>query len=163
PPYSDITPTRLVPVVLGIFILGISTILTGINFVATTHMLRARGMRWRQIPLFVWTMYGTSVIMLLATPVLGMAILLVGLDHALNRGISTPAVGGDPVLFEHIFWFYSHPAVYIMILPAMGVISEVVPTFAQRRPSSYVAIAVSTLGIAFVGFFTWGHHMFVSG
>jgi len=163
PPYSDVTPTRLVPVVLGIFILGISTILTGINFVATTHMLRARGMRWGQIPLFVWAIYGTSIIMLLATPVLGMALVLVGLDHGLHLGIFDPAVGGDPVLFEHIFWFYSHPAVYIMILPAMGVISEVVPTFAQRRPSSYTAIAISTLGIAFVGFFTWGHHMFVAG
>jgi cytochrome c oxidase subunit 1 len=101
--------------------------------------------------------------MLLATPVLGMSILLVALDHGLKLGIFDPAVGGDPVLFEHIFWFYSHPAVYIMILPAMGVISEVVPTFAHRRPSSYVAIAVSTLGIAFVGFLTWGHHMFVAG
>jgi cytochrome c oxidase subunit 1 len=163
PPYSELSPTRVVPVVLGIFVLGISTILTGINFVATTHMLRARGMRWRNIPLFVWTMYGTSIIMLLATPVLGMSILLVALDHGLHLGIFDPAVGGDPVLFEHIFWFYSHPAVYIMILPAMGVISEIVPTFAQRRPSSYTAIAVSTLGIAFVGFLTWGHHMFVAG
>jgi cytochrome c oxidase subunit 1 len=163
PPYSDVTPTKLLPVVLGIFVLGISTILTGINFVATTHMLRARGMRWMQIPLFVWAIYGTSVIMLLATPVLGMAILLVALDNGLHLGIFNPAVGGDPVLFQHIFWFYSHPAVYIMILPAMGVISEVVPTFAQRRPSSYTAIAISTLGIAFVGFFTWGHHMFVAG
>jgi cytochrome c oxidase subunit 1 len=163
PPYSELTPTRLVPVVLGIFILGISTILTGINFVATTHMMRARGMRWSRIPLFVWSIYGTSVIMLLATPVLGMSILLVALDNALRLGIFDPAVGGDPVLFEHIFWFYSHPAVYIMILPAMGVISEVTPTFAHRRPSSYAAIAISTLGIAFVGFFTWGHHMFVSG
>jgi cytochrome c oxidase subunit I len=163
PPYSDITPTRLVPVLMGVFILGISTILTGVNFVATTHMLRARGMRWSQIPLFVWTIYGTSIIMLLATPVLGMSLLLVGLDNGLGLGIFDPAVGGDPVLFEHIFWFYSHPAVYIMILPAMGVISEVVPSFAHRRPASYTAIAVSTLGIAFVGFFTWGHHMFVAG
>jgi cytochrome c oxidase subunit 1 len=163
PPYSELSPTRVVPVVIGVFVLGISTILTGINFVATTHLLRARGMTWRNIPLFVWTIYGTSIIMLLATPVLGMSILLVALDHALKLGIFDPSVGGDPVLFEHIFWFYSHPAVYIMILPAMGVISEIVPTFAQRRPSSYVAIAVSTLGIAFVGFLTWGHHMFVAG
>ncbi|HXU61734.1 MAG TPA: cbb3-type cytochrome c oxidase subunit I [Polyangia bacterium] len=163
PPYSTLTPTRLVPVVLGVFILGISTILSGINFVATTHMLRARGMSWKQIPLFVWAIYGTSIIMLLATPVLGMSILLVALDNGLRLGIFDPSVGGDPVLFEHIFWFYSHPAVYIMILPAMGVISEVVPTFAHRRPSSYTAIAISTFGIAFVGFLTWGHHMFVAG
>ena len=162
-PYADTTPTDLVPVVIGIFILGMSSIFSGINFIATTHLMRARGLRWGNLPLFVWTTYGTSVIMVLATPVLGMALALVGLDHALRLGIFDPAVGGDPVLFQHIFWFYSHPAVYIMILPAMGVISEVVPTFAHRQLSSYRAVAVSTLGIAFVGFLTWGHHMFVSG
>jgi len=162
-PYADTTPTDLVPVVIGIFILGMSSIFSGINFIATTHLMRARGLRWRNMPLFVWTIYATSVIMVLATPVLGMALALVGLDHGLRLGIFDPAVGGDPVLFQHIFWFYSHPAVYIMILPGMGVISEVVPTFAHRRMASYVAVAVSTLGIAFVGFLTWGHHMFVSG
>jgi cytochrome c oxidase subunit 1 len=162
-PYSDASPTDVVPVVLGIFILGMSSIFTGINFIATTHMLRARGMTWTKLPLFVWSIYGTSIIMVLATPVLGMALFLVALDHGLHLGIFNPAVGGDPVLFQHIFWFYSHPAVYIMILPAMGVISEVVPTFAHRRPASYLAIAVSSLGIAFVGFLTWGHHMFVAG
>ncbi len=162
-PYADTTPTDLVPVVVGIFILGMSSIFSGINFIATTHLMRARGLRWRNMPLFVWTIYATSVIMVLATPVLGMALALVGLDHALRLGIFDPAVGGDPVLFQHIFWFYSHPAVYIMILPGMGVISEIVPTFAHRQLSSYTAIAVSTLGIAFVGFLTWGHHMFVSG
>ncbi len=162
-PYADTTPTDVVPVIIGIFILGLSSIFTGINFIATTHLLRARGMRWTNMPLFVWTIYGTSIIMVLATPVLGMALALVGLDHALHLGMFDPAVGGDPVLFQHIFWFYSHPAVYIMILPGMGVITEVVPTFAHRRLSSYSAIAISTLGIAFVGFLTWGHHMFVSG
>jgi cytochrome c oxidase subunit 1 len=162
-PYSDQTPTRLVPVVLGIFILGISTIFTGMNFIVTVHNLRAKGISWRTMPLFSWAMYGTSIIMVLATPVLGMALALVGIDHALSLGIFDPAVGGDPVLFQHLFWFYSHPAVYIMILPAMGVISEVVPTFAHRRPASYVAIAVSTIGISIVGFLTWGHHMFVAG
>jgi cytochrome c oxidase subunit 1 len=162
-PYSDSSPTRVVPVVLGVFVLGISSIMTGINFIATTHMLRAAGLRWGRIPLFTWAIYGTSIIMVLATPVLGLALALVGVDHALHLGVFDPAVGGDPVLFQHLFWFYSHPAVYIMILPAMGVISELVPTFARRRPSSYVAIAVSTLGIALVGFFTWGHHMFVAG
>ncbi|HXJ22521.1 MAG TPA: cbb3-type cytochrome c oxidase subunit I [Polyangia bacterium] len=162
-PYADSTPTDVVPVVVGIFILGMSSIFSGINFIATTHLMRARGLRWGNMPLFVWTIYATSVIMVLATPVLGMALALVGLDHALRLGIFDPAVGGDPVLFQHIFWFYSHPAVYIMILPGMGVISEVVTTFAHRRLSSYVAVAVSTLGIAFVGFLTWGHHMFVSG
>jgi cytochrome c oxidase subunit 1 len=162
-PYSDFTPVRVVPVVIGIFILGMSSIFTGINFVATTHMLRAPGMGWMDIPLFTWAIYGTSIIMILATPVLGMSLLLVALDNALKLGIFDPAVGGDPVLFQHLFWFYSHPAVYIMILPAMGVISELVSAFAHRRPASYLAIAVSTLGIAIVGFFTWGHHMFVAG
>jgi cytochrome c oxidase subunit 1 len=162
-PYSDQTPTRLVPVLIGIFILGISSIFTGLNFIVTVHKLRAPGIRWGNLPLFTWSIYGTSIIMVLATPVLGMALGLVGLDHALGLGIFDPAVGGDPVLFQHVFWFYSHPAVYIMILPAMGVISEVVPTFAHRRPASYVAIAISTIGIAFVGFLTWGHHMFVAG
>ncbi|HEY7374831.1 MAG TPA: cbb3-type cytochrome c oxidase subunit I [Polyangia bacterium] len=162
-PYSDSSPTRVVPVVLGVFVLGISSIMTGINFIATTHLLRASGLRWGRVPLFTWAIYGTSIIMVLATPVLGLALLLVGADHALHLGVFDPTVGGDPVLFQHLFWFYSHPAVYIMILPAMGVISELVPTFAHRRPSSYTAIAVSTLGIALVGFFTWGHHMFVAG
>jgi cytochrome c oxidase subunit 1 len=162
-PYADMTPTDVVPVIVGIFILGLSSIFSGINFIATTHLMRARGLKWGNMPLFVWTIYGTSLIMVLATPVLGMALALVGLDHGLGLGIFDPAVGGDPVLFQHIFWFYSHPAVYIMILPGMGVISEVVPTFAHRRPSSYGAIALSTLGISLVGFLTWGHHMFVSG
>jgi cytochrome c oxidase subunit I len=162
-PYSSTTPTSVVPVAIGIFILGISSIFTAINFIVTIHTLRARGVHWHAMPLFCWAIYGTSIIMLLATPVLGLSLLLVGLDHGLKLGLFDPALGGDPVLFQHIFWFYSHPAVYIMILPAMGVISEVVPTFSHRRPSSYRAIAYSSLGIAFVGFFTWGHHMFVAG
>jgi cytochrome c oxidase subunit 1 len=162
-PYSDQTPTRLVPVVIGVFILGISTIMTGINFIATTHTLRAPSVTWRRLPLFVWAMYGTSIIMVLATPVLGLTLLLIALDNGLALGMFDPAVGGDPVLFQHIFWFYSHPAVYIMILPAMGVINEVVPTFSHRRPASYAALAAATFGIAFIGFLTWGHHMFVAG
>jgi cytochrome c oxidase subunit 1 len=162
-PYSESSPARVVPVVAGVFVLGISTIMTGINFIATTHLLRAPGMGWRKIPLFTWAIYGTSIIMVVATPVLGLVLLLVGVDDAFHLGVFDPAVGGDPVLFQHLFWFYSHPAVYIMILPAMGVISEVVPTFAHRPPSSYLAIAISTLGIALVGFLTWGHHMFVAG
>jgi cytochrome c oxidase subunit 1 len=116
-----------------------------------------------RMPLFVWAMYGTSIIQVLATPVLGLSLLVVGIDHWLQWGLFDPARGGDPVLYQHLFWFYSHPAVYIMILPAMGVISEVIPTFAHKNPYSYKAIAYSTLGIAFVGFLTWGHHMFVAG
>jgi cytochrome c oxidase subunit I len=162
-PYSESTPASLFPVVFGVFVLGISSILTGLNFIATVHMLRAKGMRWQRMPLFVWAIYATSIILVLATPVLGLSVMLIGIDHVFHLGIFDPASGGDPVLFQHLFWFYSHPAVYIMILPAMGVISEIVPTFAHRRPASYNAIAYSSLGIAFIGFLTWGHHMFVAG
>jgi cytochrome c oxidase subunit 1 len=162
-PYATTTPTAVAPVVFGVFILGVSSIFTAINFIVTTHTLRARGLTWHRLPLFVWSIYGTSVIMLLATPVLALSLSLVGVDHWFHLGLFDPAQGGDPELFQHLFWFYSHPAVYIMILPAMGVVSEVVCTFSRRRPASYRAIAYSSLGIAFVGFFTWGHHMFVAG
>jgi cytochrome c oxidase subunit 1 len=162
-PYSAHSPSAVVPTVFGIFILGWSTIITGVNFIVTTHTMRAAGMGWFRMPLFVWAMYGTSIIQVLATPVLAISLCIVGLDHWLDWGLFDPARGGDPVLYQHLFWFYSHPAVYIMILPAMGVISEVVPTFSHRNPASYKAIAYSTLGIAFVGFGTWGHHMFVAG
>jgi cytochrome c oxidase subunit I len=162
-PYSSITPTKVVPILLGVFIIGFSTIITGINFIVTIHTMRAKGLTWMRLPLFVWAIYGTSIIQVLATPVLGLVLLLVAIEHALGLGIFDPARGGDPVLFQHLFWFYSHPAVYIMILPAMGVISEVVCCFARKNIFNYKAVAYSTLGIAFVGFFTWGHHMFVAG
>ena len=162
-PYSVQTPSAVVPTLFGIFILGFSTILTGLNFIVTVHTMRTRGMGWMKMPLFVWSIYGTSIIQVLATPVLGLSLLLVCVDHALSWGIFDPARGGDPVLYQHLFWFYSHPAVYIMILPAMGVISEVVCTFSRKNPLSYKGIAYSSLGIAFVGFLTWGHHMFVAG
>jgi cytochrome c oxidase subunit 1 len=162
-PYSTSTPTAVTIAAFGIFIVGVSSILTGINFIVTVHTLRAKGLRWLQMPLFVWSIYATAVIQVLATPVLGMSLLLVAVDHAWALGIFDPNVGGDPVLFQHLFWFYSHPAVYIMILPAMGVVSEIVSTFSHKRPASYRAIAISSLGIAFVGFLTWGHHLFVAG
>ncbi len=162
-PYSTSTETAVVPVVFGVFIVGVSTIMTSINFIVTTHTMRARGITWLRLPLFVWGIYATSVIMLLATPVLGLSIMLIGIDHIYRLGIFDPALGGDPMLFQHLFWFYSHPAVYIMILPAMGVVSETVCTFSHKKPNSYLAIAVSSVGIAVVGFFTWGHHMFVAG
>jgi cytochrome c oxidase subunit 1 len=162
-PYSTGSVTSVAPVALGIFVLGVSSIMTGINFIATTHAMRAKNLGWFKLNLFVWALYATSIIQVLATPVLGMALVLVGLDHVWQLGVFDPALGGDPLLFQHLFWFYSHPAVYIMILPAMGVISEVVCTFSHNRPSSYRAIAYSSLGIAFVGFLTWGHHMFTSG
>jgi cytochrome c oxidase subunit 1 len=162
-PYSTTTVTKVVPILLGAFVLGFSSILTGLNFIVTTHTLRAPGLTWGRLPLFVWSIYGTSVIQVLATPVLGMTLLLVALEHAFGWGVFDPARGGDPVLFQHFFWFYSHPAVYIMVLPAMAVISEVVCAFSRKNMFGYKAVAYSSLGIAFVGFFTWGHHLFTSG
>lgn len=163
PPYASQTPTAVPLALFGVFVVGFSTILTGLNFIVTTHTMRAEGVGWMRLPLFVWSIYGTSIIQVLATPVLGMVLLLVVFDHAFSWGFFDPARGGDPVLYQHLFWFYSHPAVYIMVLPGMGVVSEVIPTFARKTPYSYKAIAYSSLGIAFVGFLTWGHHMFVAG
>ncbi|MBV8757668.1 MAG: cbb3-type cytochrome c oxidase subunit I [Deltaproteobacteria bacterium] len=162
-PYSTAAPTAVTWAVIGVFITGISSILTGLNFIATIHTMRVAGMRWRDLPLFVWNLYSTSIILVLATPVLGLALLLVGADHIWALGLFEPAQGGDPVLFQHLFWFYSHPAVYIMILPAMGVVAEVVSTFSHKRPAWYGAIVFASIGIALVGFLTWGHHMFVAG
>ena len=162
-PYSTTSRSAVTWAAIGVFVLGVSSILSGLNFIATVHVLRVKGMRWRDLPLFVWTIYGTAIIMVIATPVLGMTLLLVFADHAWQLGIFEPNTGGDPVLFQHMFWFYSHPAVYIMILPGMGVVSEVVCTMAHRRPSWYGAIVLATIGIALVGFLTWGHHMFVAG
>lgn len=162
-PYSSEDAMAVFPVLLGVFIIGWSTILTGVNFITTVHTMRTKGMKLFDMPLFVWAIYGTSVIQVLATPVLGIALSLTAVDAVLDWGVFDPARGGDPVLYQHLFWFYSHPAVYIMILPAMGVISEVVCTFSHKNPLSYAAIAISTFGIAFVGFLTWGHHMFTAG
>ncbi|ATB44363.1 cytochrome c oxidase polypeptide I [Cystobacter fuscus] len=162
-PYSTTSPTAVTPILLGVFIIGFSTIITGLNFITTTHTLRAPGMHWSRIPLFVWAIYGTSVIQVVATPVLAMVLVLVALERVAGVGIFDPTRGGDPVLFQHMFWFYSHPAVYIMVLPAMGVITEVVCAFSRKNIFGYRMIAASTFGIAFVGFFSWGHHMFVSG
>ncbi|XXF78115.1 cbb3-type cytochrome c oxidase subunit I [Myxococcaceae bacterium GXIMD 01537] len=162
-PYSTTTAAAVLPVLLGVFVIGFSTILTGLNFIATVHTLRAPGLPWMKLPLFVWAVYGTSIIQVLATPVLGMVLLLVLVERVGGLGLFDPARGGDPILFQHLFWFYSHPAVYIMVLPAMGVISEAVSAFSRKNAFSYRMIVYSTLGIAFVGFFTWGHHMFVSG
>jgi cytochrome c oxidase subunit I len=162
-PYSTSSPSAVTLVALGVFVLGLSSIMTGLNFIVSVHTLRAKNLSWHKLPLFVWSIYATSIIQVLATPVLGMSLLLVAADRVFQMGIFDPSIGGDPVLFQHLFWFYSHPAVYIMILPAMAVISEVVCTFSHNRPASYRAIAYSSLGIAFVGFLTWGHHMFVAG
>ncbi len=162
-PYSAQTATAVVPVLIGVFILGWSSIVTGVNFIATVHTMRAKGLQWMQMPLFVWAIYGTSVIQVLATPVLGLVLLLIGMEHLFDWGIFDPRRGGDPVIFQHLFWFYSHPAVYIMVLPAMGVISEVVCAFSRKNPLSYQAIVIATVGITFFGFLAWGHHMFTAG
>lgn len=162
-PYSIKSQTSVVTMVLAAFIMGMSSILTGLNFIVTVHKLRAPGMTMQRIPLFVWAIYSTAIIQVLATPILAITLLLLAMERLLGVGIFDPALGGDPVLFQHFFWFYSHPAVYIMILPAMGVISELITAFSRKTIFGYTAIAFSSLGIAAVSFFVWGHHMFVSG
>jgi cytochrome c oxidase subunit 1 len=162
-PYSTTTGGGVSMMVLAAFVLGFSSIFTGVNFIATVHKLRAPGMGWFQLPLFVWGMYSTAIIQILATPVLGITLLLLVMERVFNIGIFDPQLGGDPVLFQHFFWFYSHPAVYIMILPAMAVISEIIPTFSHKTIFGYKAIAFSSVAIALLGFLVWAHHMFVAG
>lgn len=148
---------------LAIFVNGFSTILTGLNFIVTVHTLRAPGMTWFRLPLFVWSNYATAVIMVLATPILAITLVLVGIERVFRVGIFDPALGGDPILFQHLFWFYSHPAVYIMILPGMGVVSELVTAFSRKRIFGYHFVAFASMAIALFGFLVWGHHLFVSG
>jgi cytochrome c oxidase subunit I len=162
-PYSTSTGGPVVLVTLGVFILGFSSIFTGLNFIVTIHKMRPAGMGWFRMPLFLWALYATAIIQVLATPVLGITMLLLAAERILGIGIFDPALGGDPVLFQHFFWFYSHPAVYIMILPAMGVISELVAVFSRKAIFGYRAIAYSSIAIAIFSFLVWGHHMFVSG
>jgi len=162
-PYSTESTTSVISMTLGVFILGFSSIFTGINFIVTIHKLRLPGMTWFKMPLFVWSLYATAIIQVLATPVLGITLLLLVLEKAFGIGIFDPAMGGDPVLYQHFFWFYSHPAVYIMILPGMGIISELISVFSHKKIFGYKAIAFSSLAIAFIGFLVWGHHMFTSG
>ena len=163
-PYATTTGMGgVVPVLLGAFVLGFSSIFTGLNFIVTIHKLRPPGMTWFRLPLFLWALYATAVIQILATPVLGVTVLLLIVERVLGLGIFQPGLGGDPVLYQHFFWFYSHPAVYIMILPAMGVVSEVVSVFSRKHIFGYHFIAFSSIAIALFGFFVWGHHMFVSG
>ena len=163
-PYSSTySNTYVMATAVGVFITGFSSILTGLNFIVTTHTMRAPGQTWFRLPLFIWSMYAASLIMVLGTPVVAITILLVGLERMFGIGIFDPSMGGDPLLFQHLFWFYSHPAVYIMVLPAFGVISELIATFTRRRPFGYTFIGFSSFAIAILGFLVWGHHMFVSG
>jgi len=164
PPYSSAyTQTHVITAALGIFINGFSSILTGLNFIVTIHRMRAPGLSWFRLPLFVWSLYATSLIQVLGTPVIAITIVLLALERAFHIGIFNPAWGGDPVLFQHMFWFYSHPAVYIMILPGMGVISEIIPCFSRKRIFGYEFVAFSSIAIAVFGFIVWGHHLFVAG
>ncbi len=151
------------PALIGVIIAGFSSILTGLNFVVTIHTMRAPGMTWFRMPVFVWSHYATSLIFLLGTPVITVALILLLMERVFHIGVFDPTLGGDPVLFEHLFWFYSHPAVYIMVLPGMGVMSEIVPAFAQKKLFGYKFVAIASLGIASISFFVWGHHMFVNG
>src|SRR6186713_1086503 len=163
-PYSTTFSNSYVMAVgLGIFINGFSSILTGLNFIVTIHTMRAAGMTWFRLPLFVWAHYAVSLVMVLGTPVVAITILLLALERLAHIGIFDPSIGGDPILFQHLFWFYSHPAVYIMILPGMGVVSEVLTCFSRKNIFGYHAVAWSSVGIAVVGFIVWAHHMFVAG
>ena len=163
-PYSSIASnTNVTLAALGVFVTGFSSILTGFNFIVTVHRMRAPGMTWFRMPLFVWANYATSLVMILGTPVVAITVLLIAAERALHLGIFDPRIGGDPVLFQHLFWFYSHPAVYIMILPGMGVISELVANVSRKQIFGYSFVAFSSLAIAVIGFLVWGHHMFVTG
>ena len=163
-PYSSAyTNPAILLVLAGIFIAGFGSIFTGLNFIITTHTMRAPGLHWFRLPLFVWAQYATSLIFVLATPVLGITVGLVGIEWIWGVGIFSPDLGGDPLLYQHLFWFYSHPVVYVMLLPAMGVVSEIIPCFARKRIFGYHVMAWSILAIAILGFLVWGHHMFVSG
>jgi cytochrome c oxidase subunit 1 len=162
-PYSASSHTNVVFALTAAFVLGFSSILTGLNFIVTIHRMRAPGMTWFRMPLFPWSLYATAWTQVLATPIIGITLLMVIAERTLGIGFFDPSLGGDPLLFQHLFWIYSHPAVYIMILPAMGVVTEIFPTFSQKPIFGYGAIAISSIAIAVVGYFVWGHHMFTSG
>ena len=162
-PYSLQQGSAVIIMTASVFVIGFSSILTGMNMIVTIHKMRAPGLTWNRLPLFVWSIYATSIVQILATPVIGITMLLLIFEQVLQIGIFDPALGGDPILFQHFFWFYSHPAVYIMILPGFGIISELIATFSRHRVFGYRAIALSSVAIAMLGFLVWGHHMFVSG
>jgi len=162
-PYSVRTTTNVSLALFGVFLIGLSSTFTGMNFLTTIHRLRAPGMKWSRLPLFTWSLYATAWVQLLATPILAITLLLVIIERSFGVGFFDPARGGDPILFEHMFWIYSHPAVYIMILPAMGAVSDIIPVFARKNIFGYKMIAASSLGIALFGYLVWGHHMFTSG
>ena len=162
-PFASRTTTNVSLAVFGVFVLGFSGILTGLNFLTTIHRMRAKGMTWTRMPLFTWSLYATAWVQVLATPILAITLVLIMSERILSAGMFDPAQGGDPIMYQHLFWIYSHPAVYIMILPGMGVISDIIPVFARKPVFGYKAIAISSVAIAAAGSLVWGHHMFVSG
>lgn len=163
-PYSTTySTTHVLSTTLAVFIVGFSSIITGLNFIVTVHKLRAPGMTWSRLPLFIWSMYATSIIFVLATPILAIAMILVAAERIFHVGIFDPALGGDPLLFQHLFWFFGHPEVYIILLPGMGVVSELISTFSRKTVFGYKYVALASIAIAVLGFLVWGHHMFVSG
>ena len=162
-PYSLTNAPAVMCITTAAFILGFSSIMTGLNFLVTIHKMRAPGMTWDRLPLFVWATYATALLQVIATPIIGITLLLLFMENALNIGVFNPQLGGDPVLFQHLFWFYSHPVVYIMILPAMGIVSEIIPVFSRKPIFGYKAIVWASVGIAAISFIVWGHHMFVAG
>tara|TARA_B100001750_G_scaffold229996_1_gene226008 strand:- start:398 stop:2023 length:1626 start_codon:yes stop_codon:yes gene_type:complete len=161
-PYSSSTDTAVISMTFAVFVLGFSSIFTGINFIVTVHKMRAPGITWFKMPLFIWSLYATALVQILATPVIAVTMILLIMERSFQIGIFDPAMGGDPVLFQHFFWFYSHPAVYIMILPGMGIISELISTFSKKKIFGYAYIAASSMAIALFGFLVWGHHMFTA-
>ncbi len=162
-PYSTKNAPAVMAATTAAFVLGFASILTGLNFLVTIHKMRAPGLTWDRLPLFVWATYATALLQVIATPIIGITLLLLFLENAFGIGVFRPDVGGDPVLFQHLFWFYSHPVVYIMILPAMGIVSEIIPVFSRKPIFGYTAIVWASIGIAAVSFLVWGHHMFVAG
>lgn len=162
-PYSTRADNSVLWMTMAVFVLGFSSILTAVNFIATVHTMRAPGLTWKRLPLFVWGAYATSVVQILATPVLAITVLMLFVEKAFEIGIFDPSLGGDPILFQHFFWFYSHPAVYIMILPGMGIVNELIATFSRRAIFGYMFVAMSSIALGLLGFLVWGHHMFTSG
>ena len=162
-PFSAQTSTNVSLAALAVFVLGFSSILTGLNFVTTIHRLRTTGMTWMRIPLFTWSLYATAWIQILATPVIGITVALLFAERIIGTGLFDPSQGGDPIMFQHLFWIYSHPAVYIMVLPGMGVVSDIIPVFSRKPAFGYKAIVVSSIAIAFAGSLVWAHHMYTSG
>src|SRR5438094_5585186 len=163
-PYSTTyANSHVITMAAGVFVAGFSSIITGLNFMTTIHKMRAPGLTWFRLPLFIWSMYATSVILVLATPVLAITLAVMCVERIWGVGVFDPKLGGDPILFQHMFWFYSHPAVYIMILPGMGVISDLITCFSRKRIFGYVVVAAASWASAVLGFLVWGHHMFVSG